>query len=98
MIEKLEKYKGKTWSQINNGSLHSYDCFCDLTTKAFRVMGGDNLDAFFRENKAKLKNLAFSNLDVHLLFNNRYQCTISAGNIAAVFSCDGQNDIVVVYD
>lgn len=67
MIYKKEKFKGKSWRQINDGSLHSYECFCDLTSKSFRVMGGDEFEPFFEKNKDRLLLKAFSNLSIGLL-------------------------------
>jgi hypothetical protein len=95
MIAKFERYKGKTWNQINNGSLHSYDCFCALQTKAFRVMDGNDFERFFDKNKDRLSLEAWSNLSIGLLFNEIYQISVGARILTRVYLLDGKINIVV---
>jgi hypothetical protein len=98
MIAKLEWYKGKTWEQINNGTLHSYDCFCDLTSKSIRVMDGNEFERFFDKNRDRLSLEAWSNLSIGLLFDNVYQFSVGARILTRVYLLDGKINIVVFDD
>ena len=95
MIKKFEKYVGKTWDQINDGSLHSYDCFCDLKSNSFRVMDGNEFERFFDKNKDRLSLEAWSNLSIGLLYNDIYQVSVGARILTRVYLLDGKINIVV---
>lgn len=96
MIFKKEKFKGKSWEQINDGSLHSYECFCDLTSKSFWVMDGNEFEAFFRETKDRLSLKAFSNLSIGLMYDNVYQCSVGGYILTRVYLLDDRTDVVVI--